>query len=108
MILEQKVSSNSMSVANLEMGSCLCMIGRLDHEVFEDCMPHYSQFKVRNALLQIEEPELCGIYYSLDAMPKKVQDELDSKQLLFSNNSPLLKHANAYNAWPEVLIFILK
>uniref|UniRef100_A0A0R3S2X4 arginine kinase n=1 Tax=Elaeophora elaphi TaxID=1147741 RepID=A0A0R3S2X4_9BILA len=57
--------------------------------------------KVKNALLQIEEPELRGIYNSLDGMPKKTQDELNSKQLLFNNNSSLLKHANAYNAWPE-------
>ncbi|EJD74263.1 arginine kinase [Loa loa] len=57
--------------------------------------------KVKNALLQIEEPELRGVYYSLDRMPKKTQDELDSKQLLFNNNSSLLKHANAYNVWPE-------
>uniref|UniRef100_A0A8R1TUJ3 arginine kinase n=1 Tax=Onchocerca volvulus TaxID=6282 RepID=A0A8R1TUJ3_ONCVO len=57
--------------------------------------------KVKNALLQIEESELRGIYYSLGEMPKQTQDELDSKQLLFSNNNYLLKHANAYNAWPE-------
>ncbi|KAM3725757.1 putative arginine kinase [Dirofilaria immitis] len=57
--------------------------------------------KVKNALLQIEESELRGIYYSLDEMPKKTQDELDNKQLLFSNNNCLLKHANAYNAWPK-------
>ncbi|KAL3982632.1 ATP:guanido phosphotransferase C-terminal catalytic domain family protein [Acanthocheilonema viteae] len=57
--------------------------------------------KVRNALMQIEEPELRGIYYPLDGVPKETQDELDSKQLLFNNSSSLLKHANAYNAWPE-------
>ncbi|KAK6111023.1 ATP:guanido phosphotransferase C-terminal catalytic domain family protein [Brugia pahangi] len=57
--------------------------------------------KVKNALLQIEEPELRGIYYSLDGIPKKTKDHLYSKQLLFNNNNSLLKHANAYNAWPE-------
>lgn len=54
--------------------------------------------------MQIEEPGLRGIYYSLDEMPKKMQDELGSKQLLFNNSSSSLKHANAYNAWPEVMI----
>ncbi|CAG9538686.1 unnamed protein product [Cercopithifilaria johnstoni] len=57
--------------------------------------------KVKNALMQIEESELRGIYHSLNGMSKKTQDELGSKQLLFSNNSSLLKHSNAYNAWPE-------
>ncbi|MCP9265765.1 Arginine kinase [Dirofilaria immitis] len=82
MILEQKVGFICLDYI-------FRVIGLLVHEV-------------KNALLQIEESELRGIYYSLDEMPKKTQDELDNKQLLFSNNNwawSLLQQRQIFLVW---------
>uniref|UniRef100_A0A915PTW4 arginine kinase n=1 Tax=Setaria digitata TaxID=48799 RepID=A0A915PTW4_9BILA len=57
--------------------------------------------KVKNALLQIEDPELCGVYYSLNEMPKKKEAELGIGKFLFNNKNRLLKYGDSYNAWPN-------
>ena len=59
------------------------------------------QQKVRNALADVKDSDLKGVYYPLDGMKKEVQNQLIADHFLFKEGDRHLQGANACNYWPK-------